>query len=46
MEDLPRFGRPPTSVTEVNIPKMKEKVTENPHSTMREIAVKLSVPHD
>ncbi|XP_060806375.1 uncharacterized protein LOC132903073 [Amyelois transitella] len=46
MEDLPRSGRPSTSATEVNIAKVKEIVTENPHSTLREIATELSVSHE
>jgi hypothetical protein len=35
MEDLPCSGRPSTPATEVNIAKVKEIVTENPHSTLR-----------
>ena len=31
MEDLPRFGRPSTFSTEINIAKVKEMVTENRH---------------
>lgn len=46
MEDVPRSGRPSTSVTEVNIAKVKETVTENPHSTLRKIATELSVSHE
>lgn len=46
MEDLPRSGRPSTSATEVNIAKVKDIVTENPHSTLREIAAELSVSHE
>uniref|UniRef100_A0A2H1WM79 SFRICE_031170 n=1 Tax=Spodoptera frugiperda TaxID=7108 RepID=A0A2H1WM79_SPOFR len=42
MEDLPRSGRPSTSATEVNIAKVKKIVTENTHSTLREIATELS----
>ncbi|CAG9790513.1 unnamed protein product [Diatraea saccharalis] len=41
MEDLPRSGRPSTSATEVNIAKLKEKETENPKSTLSEIANEL-----
>ena len=29
VEDLPRSGRPSTSLTQVNIAKVKEMVTEN-----------------
>ena len=29
--DLPRSGRPSTSLTEVNIAKVKKMVTKNPH---------------
>ena len=43
VEDLPRFGRPSTSSTEVNIAKVKEMVTENRHLSLREIATELSV---
>ena len=46
MEDLPRFGRPSTSSTEVNIAKVKEMVTENRHLSLREIATELSVSHE
>lgn len=46
MEDLPRSGRPSTSATEVNIAKVKEIVTENPHSTLREIAAELFISHE
>ena len=45
VEDLPRSGRPSTSSTEVNICKVKEMVTENLHSSLREIAAELSVSH-
>jgi hypothetical protein len=34
MEDLPRSGRPSTSVAEVHIAKVEEIVTENPHSIL------------
>ena len=34
------------SATVVNIAKVKEIVTENPHSTLREIAAELSVSHE
>jgi hypothetical protein len=43
MEDLSRSGRQSTSTTEVKIAKVKEIVTENPHSTLREMA---SVTHE
>jgi hypothetical protein len=43
MEDLPWSGRPSTSATKVNIQTMKEIMTEEPHSTLREIAVELCV---
>lgn len=46
MEDLPRSGRPSTSATEGNIAKVKEIVTENPHSTLKEIAAELSITHE
>ena len=46
MEDLPRSGRPSTSSTEVNIAKVKEIVTENRHSSLREIVAELSVSHE
>ena len=36
VEDLPRFGRPSTSSTKVNIAKVKEMVTENRHLCLRE----------
>jgi hypothetical protein len=44
-EDLAPSGRPSTSATEVNIAKVKDIVTDNPHSTLREIATELSVSH-
>jgi [histone H3]-lysine36 N-dimethyltransferase SETMAR len=46
MEDLAPSGRPSTSATKVNIAKMKEIVTDNPYSTLRQMAIfltKLSV---
>ena len=46
MEDLPRSGRPSTSSTEVSIAKFEERVTENCHLTLREVAAELSVPHE
>jgi hypothetical protein len=46
MDDLPRSSKPATSATEVNITKVKEIVTENPHSALRDIAVKLSISHE
>jgi hypothetical protein len=46
MEDLPRSGRSTMFATEVNIAKVKEIVTENPHSALREIAAKLSVSNE
>ena len=46
VEDLPRFGRPSTSSTEVNIAKVKEMVTENRHLSLREIDAELSVSHE
>ena len=45
VEDLPRPGRPSTSLTEVNIAKVKEIVTENRNLSSREIATELSVSH-
>ena len=41
VEDLPCSGRPSTSSTEVNIAKVKEMVTENCHSSLKEIAAEL-----
>jgi hypothetical protein len=43
MEDLHRSGRPSTSATEVNIAKVKEIVSGNPYSTLRQIAAELFV---
>ena len=43
VEELPRSGRPSTSSTEVNIAKVKKMVTQNRHSSSREIAAELSV---
>jgi len=43
VEDLPRSGRPSTSLTEVNIAKVKEMVNENRHLSLREIPAELSV---
>ena len=37
MEDFPSSGRPSTSVTEVNIAKVKEMVAENRHLSLRKI---------
>ena len=45
MKDLPRSSRHSTSLTEVNIAKVKEMVTENRHLSLREIASELSVSH-
>ena len=45
VEDLPRSGRPSTSLTEVNIAKVKKMVTENRDLSLREIAAELSVSH-
>lgn len=36
MDDLPRSDRPSTPATEVNNTKVKEMVTENPYSTLRQ----------
>lgn len=44
-EDFPRSGRPWAFTTEVNIAEMKEIVTENLQSSLREIAAELSVSH-
>ena len=46
MENLPRSGRTSTSSTEFNIAKVKEMVTENRHSSLREIAAELSVSQE
>ena len=43
--DLPRFGWPSTSSSEVNIARVKEIVTENRPLSLREIAAELSVSH-
>ena len=43
LEDLPRSGRPSTSLTEVNMAKVKEMVNENRHLNLREIAAEISV---
>ena len=45
VEDLPCSGQPSTSLTEVNIAKVKEMVTENRHLSLRKIAAELSVSH-
>ena len=44
--DLSRSGRPSTSLTEVNIARVKKMVTENRHLSLREIATELSVSHE
>ena len=41
---LKAYGKS-TSSTEVNIAKMKEMVTENPHLSLREIDAELCVSH-
>lgn len=46
VEDFPRSDRPSTFSTEVNIAKVKEMVTENRHSSLREIAAELFVSHE
>ena len=46
MEDLPHSGRPSPPSTQVKIAKVKEMVTENRHSSLREIAAELSVAHE
>ena len=46
VEDFPRYGRPSTSSTEVNIAKVKEMVTENRDLSSREIAAELRVSHE
>ena len=46
VEDLPRSCRPSTSLTEVNITKVKEMVTENSNLSLREIAAELSVSYE
>ena len=43
VEDLPRFGRPSTSSTEVNIDEVRGMVTENRHLSLKEIDAELSV---
>ena len=46
VEDLPRSGRTSTSLTAVNIAKVKEMVTENLYLSLRDIAAELSVFHE
>ena len=46
VEDLLRSGQPSTSSTEVNIVKVKERVTENHNLSLREIAAELSLSHE
>lgn len=46
VENLPRSGRPSTSSSEVNIAKVKEMVTGNPHLSLREMAAEISVSHE
>jgi predicted HTH transcriptional regulator len=46
MDDLSRSVRLLTSTTEVNIAKVKEIVTENPHSTLRQRAAEFSISHE
>ena len=46
VEDLPRSGRPSTSLTKVNIAKVKEMVIENCHLSLRYIAAEQSVSHE
>ena len=46
VEDLPRSGRTSASLTEINIAKMKEMVTEDRHFSLREIVAELFVSHE
>lgn len=46
MKDLLRFGMPSKSTTKVNITKVTETLTENPHSSLRKIAAELFVSHE
>nr|APL98296.1 truncated putative DD34D transposase [Bactrocera tryoni] len=46
VEDMPRSGRPSTSVTDDNVEKVKEIVAENSHVSLREIAHKLEMSHE
>ena len=46
VEDLPRSDQRSTCSTEVNIAKVKEMVTKNHHSSLREIAAELYVSHE
>ena len=46
VENLSCSGRPSTSLTKVNIAKMKEMVTENRHLSLREIVAELYVSHE
>jgi len=46
IEDLPRSGRPSTSLTEDNIKKVKEIVLENRNSSLREISHELKMSHE
>ncbi|XP_039951452.1 protein GVQW3-like [Bactrocera tryoni] len=45
VEDLTRFERPSSSMTDVNVEKMKEIVAENGHVSLREIAHKVEMSH-
>lgn len=45
MEEMSCSGRPLTSSIDLNITKVKEIVTENPHPSLRDVAVEVYVPH-
>lgn len=45
MEDLPRCGRPSTSITQVNIAKLKD-IVKNTHTSLRKTAAELFVLHE
>ena len=46
VEDLPRSGRTSTSLTKVNIAKVKEMVTKNRQLSLRKVAAGLSVSNE
>lgn len=46
VEDMPRSGRPSTSVTDDNVDKIKEIVAENCHVSLREMAHGLGMSHE
>ncbi|XP_043064448.1 uncharacterized protein LOC108100612 [Drosophila ficusphila] len=46
LEDMPRSGRPSTSLTDTNIDAVKEFIFENHHVSLREIAQVLNISHE